>query len=91
MDYSDLSPYYQQQFSKIEESNEFYKGKFNWAAFLLGFIWAFSKGLWLSAVVSLIVSIVTAGIGGLVYWFIFGFRGNYMYYCLYTRGQQRIV
>ena len=85
-----LSPYYQQEFTKIMNSNEQYKGKFNWCAFLFGGIWAFSKGLWLSAIVCIVLSSATAGIGGVIYWFIYGIRGNYMYYCKYVKSRQCI-
>jgi len=84
----DLSPYYQKEFRLIYESGESYKGKWNWAAFIFGFIWALTKGLWLPFLVALIVSIMTSGIGGVVYWFIFGARGNYMYYCAKAKNKQ---
>lgn len=90
-DFSDLSPYYQKEFSKIANSNETYKGKFNGWAFLFGAIWALTKGCWLSAIIAFIVSIATAGVGGIVYWFIFGFRGNYMYYNAHVKNTQKII
>lgn len=84
----DLPPYYQQEFQKIYDSNENYKGKFNIWAFLLGSIWALVKGCWLSAIICFVISIATGGIGGVVYWFVFGFRGTYMYYSTYVKKQQ---
>src|ERR1700723_2192283 len=42
-DLSDLPPYYQEEFKKILESGETYKGKLNWAAFLFGLLWAMTK------------------------------------------------
>lgn len=89
--FSSLPRYYQREFQKIYTTNETYKGKFNVWAFLFGAIWALTKGCWLSALVSVAISIVTAGIGGVVYWFIFGFRGTYMYYRAYTKNRQCIM
>jgi ribosomal protein L40E len=74
------SQYYQQEFNQIRSSGEAYKGKWNWAAFFFGALWALTKGLWLPALICIIGSIFTAGIVGIVYWFAFGLRGNYMYY-----------
>jgi hypothetical protein len=86
--WSSLSSYYQDEFRKIHESGEVYKGKWNWAAFCFGGIWALTKGVWLSVLICFVVSIVTGGIGGVVYWIIFAARGNYMYYCAQTKGKQ---
>jgi hypothetical protein len=83
-----LPPYYQEEFKKIWESGEVYKGKWNWAAFFFGGFWALTKGTWLSAVISLGAAILTGGLGGVIYWFIFGFRGNYIYYTLHAKGKQ---
>lgn len=90
LDFSSLPEYYQREFKKIYESNETYKGKFNWAGFCFGAIWALTKGCWLSAVICFILSMITAGVAGVVYWFIFGFRGTYMYYCSYVKNKQCI-
>lgn len=90
-DFRYLKPYYQAEFTKIQRSNEAYKGKWNWCAFLFGGIWAISKGCWLSFVVALALSLCTMGIGGVVYWFILGIRGNYIYYCHYVKHTQRII
>lgn len=40
-----ISNYYQEEFNLIKNSNEDYKGKFNWFAFVLNFLWFFFKGL----------------------------------------------
>lgn len=90
-DFRYLKPYYQAEFTKIQRSNEAYKGKWNWCAFLFGGIWAISKGCWLSFIVALAISLCTSGIGGVVYWFILGIRGNYIYYCHYVKHTQRII
>lgn len=76
----ELKPYYQEEFRKIQESGEGYRGKWNWAAFFWGGFWALSKGLWKSGLVSIVGAALTAGLVLVIYWFIFGARGNYMYY-----------
>src|SRR5438105_1794459 len=43
-DFSHLPEYYRKEFQKIYKSNERYKGKWNWAAFLFGLIWGITKG-----------------------------------------------
>ena len=91
LDFSGLPPYYQREFQKIHSSGETYKGKFNVWGLLFGCIWALTKGCWLAALVSFIVGLVTSGIGAVVYWFIFGFRGTYMYYCSFVKQKQIIV
>ncbi len=83
-----LSPYWQMEFQQIYNSGEMYKGRWNWCAFLFGCFWAFSKGCWLAGLVSILVSACTAGIGGVVFWFIFGSRGNYMYYNSFVKNKQ---
>jgi hypothetical protein len=87
-DFSGLSQYYQDEFKKIYESGESYKGKWNWAAFFFGAIWALTKGVWLAPVICIVASIFTYSIAGIIYWFIFGARGNYMYYCAYVKKKQ---
>ena len=87
LDFSTLSPYYQREFTKIYNSNEKYKGKFNICAFLFGGIWALTKGLLLPAVVAIGSGFLSFGIIAIIYWFIFGFRGNYMYYNLYVKNK----
>lgn len=83
-----LSTYYQDEFRRIDESRELYKGKWNWAAFLFGPLWALTKGLWLSALIAIIGGLFTGGVIAVVYWFIFGARGNYLYYCQAVRKRQ---
>lgn len=87
-DFSNLSPYYQKEFRKIYESGEKYKGKWNWAAFTFAAIWALTKGVWVAPLIALLGSVFTWGGVGVVYWFIFAIRGNYMYYCSYVKGKQ---
>ena len=71
----------------IESSAERYQGKWNWAAFFFGGLWALSKGLWVPALIAIIGSFFTGGIVGLVYWIIFATRGNYMYYRKVARNE----
>lgn len=83
-----LDPYYQEEFKKIHESGEAYRGKWNWSAFFFGPIWALTKGAWVSALTALVVTFLTGGLGGIVYWFVFGARGNYIHYSLHTKKKQ---
>jgi hypothetical protein len=87
-DFPGLSRYYQDEFNKIYKSGESYKGKWNWAAFFFGAIWALTKGLWLALIICVVVSILTLGIADIIYAFIFGVRGNYMYYSAYVKDKQ---
>lgn len=48
-----LNPYWETEFAKIEEVGlQAYK-KFNWPAFFFSWIWAFTKGLWQNALITL--------------------------------------
>lgn len=85
---SPLPAYYMEEFEKIRQSSETYKGKFNFAAFLWGPFWAFYRGLILPAIIALVISLLTAGLGAVVYWFIFGVLGNWMVYNLHTKNKQ---
>jgi ribosomal protein L40E len=87
----ELDAYYQCEFKMIKDSGETYKGKWNWAAFFFGPLWALSKGAWLSAVICLIIAVATGGAVGVIYWFIYGIRGNYIYYCVHQKQYQQIV
>jgi len=90
-DFSPLSLYYQSEFAEILSSGEAYKGKFNWAAFLFGVFWALSKGLWLSALVAVVVITLTRGWGAFFFWIWYGFRANYIYYCRFAKDKQKII
>lgn len=89
--FSDLSSYYQEEFTKISESNEAYRGKWNWAAFFFGPLWALTKGIWLASIISIVVAVITAGIGAIIYWFAFALRGNYQYYCSHVKNKQLLI
>lgn len=81
-----IKVYYQEEFRKIAESNETYKGKWNWSAFFFSWIWAFTKGLWGMALATLAVDILIASMDitwiGLAISIFWGIRGNYCYYNL---------
>jgi hypothetical protein len=88
--------YYQEEFRKIHDSKETYQGKWNWYAFWFGVLWALTKSLWTSAVISLVAAVLlglaTCGAGallvGIIYQFIYGYRGNYIYYCAHVKNKQ---
>lgn len=84
-----VSPYYQREFAKMH-ANSSYEGKWNWAAFFWGGLWALTKGLWGPVLLCVAVLIFTAPIGGLpalLMWFYFGARGNSMFYKKAVLGQ----
>jgi hypothetical protein len=83
-----LAPYYRDEFQQIQASGERYLGKWNWAAFFFGGFWAISKGLWKAGLISIVGSFFTYGLVGIIYWFIFGVRGNYMYYSTIIKHQE---
>ena len=91
VNFSNLSTYYMDEFTKMRESNEQYRGKWNWAAFFFGPLWALTKGVWLAPIICVIVSVITAGVGGIIYWFVFAFRGNYLYYCSHVKDKQLVI
>lgn len=83
-----LSSYYLNEFENIRQSSETYKGKFNFAAFLWGPAWAFYRGLYLSGIIAIVLGIITSGVSIVLYWFIFGARGNWMLYNMYCKNKQ---
>lgn len=85
-----LSPYYQAEFTKIHESKEVYSGKWNWAAFFFGTLWAIAKGLWLSVIVTIILNVITAGFASILIVFYYGFRGNKLCYNKHVKNQQTL-
>ncbi|MCM1048817.1 MAG: DUF2628 domain-containing protein [Clostridiales bacterium] len=95
LDLSSLSPYYQQEFQKIYDSGETYKGKFNICAFLFSPIWALAKGCYLSAIANFAINFVgvslTFGIAAIAWDIFYGFKGTYVYYCSYTKDEKRVI
>ena len=51
-------PYYQKEFQKIHDSNESYKGKWNWWAFLFSYVWAINKGCWAIGILMILLTTV---------------------------------
>jgi len=86
--FAGLSDYYQREFSKIYNSNQTYKGRFNWAAFFFGPLWALSKGLVLNGVIAIAAILLTGGVLGLPISVLYGARGNYFYYANFVHGKQ---
>ncbi len=92
-----IDSYYREEFGKIISSNEFYKGKWNWWAFLFGTIWCFSKGLWALASILLLPTLFlyssdqtkTIGFLYILIWsIVIGNRGTWFYYNLKIKGKQ---
>jgi hypothetical protein len=93
--YATLTPYYQEEFRKIQESNETYKGKWNWGAFFFSYFWGFYRGVWVRSLVflgacCLMYLIAFSAYDPSLFWLgalinlcasiAFGWRGNYFYY-----------
>ena len=91
LDFSNLDPYYQAEFTKIYESNETYKGKWNWFSFFFSGIWALSKGVWVSPLIVFLISLPTMGIPGWIYCIVTGTRGTYMYYNAFVKKKQLFI
>ncbi|MCC3869727.1 DUF2628 domain-containing protein [Terrisporobacter mayombei] len=93
-EYANLRPYYQLEFTRIKDSDETYKGKFNFFPFLFSWIWMLTKKMYVGAVVYIIVvGVLTSyihGIFSLLFGTLMGFRANYMYYNYYTKGTYKI-
>lgn len=81
--YPSLSIYYQEEFRRIHDNSPRYDGKWNWAAFFWGALWALTKGLWVPALATFFIAVVSIPSGGfpvIALWIYFGARGNSMYY-----------
>ena len=77
--------YYQEEFKKIIESNEKYRGKWNWFSFLFSWIWLFGKGAWGMGLIILGITLLTFGSKIFPIFFIIwsiqsGRRGTWIYY-----------
>lgn len=85
----EVNGYYQTEFQKIKSSNEAYKGKWNWAAFFFGPLWAMYKGMWGLGLIGFAIGVIlsqTVVIPFIVSIF-FASRGNYSYYRLKEYGE----
>ena len=76
-----LSPFYQNEFQKIYQSKEAYKGRFNIFGFLFGPVWAMTKdGCSLYGTIGFIICMITAGLAVIPCAIIFGLRGTFWHY-----------
>ena len=91
-----LDTYYRNEFTDIYDSNEVYKGKWNWWAFLFSFIWLFYKGAWGYGIAYITIFIamdkfldpmstnaifpLANGILTLIMLLLVGYRGNWIFY-----------
>lgn len=88
------SDYYLGEFQRIHDSEESFKGSFNWAALLLGAIWCLGRNLEWHAAVWVLLALFTGGwvtpllIGYNIY---LGFRGNYIRYARVAKGTLVLV
>ena len=87
-----MKPYYQEEFKKINDSNNTYNGKWNWPAFFFSWIWGLTKGLWVAALINIGLTIVLsylkitwASLAISIFW---GIRGNYLYHNLVVNKKQ---
>ena len=77
--------YYEEEFRKITESNERYKGKWNWYSFLFSWPWCLYQGCWSYGLIILITLILTYGGNyyifiGITWAIILGMRGTWLLY-----------
>src|SRR5438477_13873 len=96
-----LSEYWQTEFKKIYNSNESYKGKWNWWAFLFTGIWCILKGCWVYAILFFVTDAIlnysievkpgvhlTIYFVTLVWMPVMGWRGNWIYYNVKIKKKQ---
>lgn len=76
--FENYSTYYQEEFTKIQNSNEEYQGKFNWATFFLLPIWFFSKGMIPMAIASFLIWLIPYG--SLIAGALIARKANYLLY-----------
>ncbi len=96
IDLAGLSSYWVGEFTKIHESKEIYKGKWNFWPFIFGFFWLFWKGAWLFGSIYIIVQLFVIrienpliGLGlALILTIYFGFKGNWIYYNVKIKNKQ---
>ncbi len=87
-DYQKYKPYYRKVFHKFDENGGNFEPKWNWFSFLFGLFWYLYKGMWIKAVILFGISLILAGIPGIIFWFYCGIAGNYDYYLLEVKGKQ---
>lgn len=67
-------------FTEIREGGDHYKASWNWYAFLFGFFWYLSSGLYVKALLMFVISVLMVGLPAPVFWFYCGLSGNYDLY-----------
>lgn len=96
-----IDEYYQKEFKKIHESNESYKGKWNWWAFFFTGLWCLIKGCWVFAILVFLTwsifeykfeiknnTFITFGFSNLIWILILGWRGTWIYYNVKIKKKQ---
>ena len=82
------TPYYQEQFSKIDQKNGKRSAAFQWMPLLFGPFWYIYKGMWAKGSILLGIGFFT---GGMLIPFLSlytGFYGTYDYYLYKVKNQQ---
>jgi hypothetical protein len=93
VDLTSFDSYYREEFNKIIQSNETYKGKWNWYAFLFSWIWCVVKGAWVYGLIVLASMLLTFGsklsfFVGVGWAIIMGLRGNWLLYNAKVKNKQ---
>jgi len=87
-DYSGFTPFYQKVFAQFDQGGGRFQAKWNWAAFFFGPIWYLVKGIWIKALLMLLIIFVLAGVPAPFFWLYAGIAGNWDYYLLKVRERQ---
>jgi uncharacterized protein DUF2628 len=87
-DYGRFTTHYQEVFKQIDEKNGSFRPKWNWAAFLFGFFWYLSKGMWVKGLVMIAITFAFSGVPVLFFWLYGGIAGNFDYYLYAIQGKQ---
>jgi len=94
-------PYYLNEFQKIHDSDDTYKGKWNWNAFLFSGLWALHKKCWVLFILfARTASLLTFkfyihqrfyinfSFAGLFWALLMGYSGNWFYYARMAKRRQ---
>ena len=65
-----------------------FRATWNWAAFFFGPLWYLAKGMWLKALVMVVVSIISSGVLAPFIWFYCAIVGNYDLFLLKEKSTQ---
>lgn len=93
VDLNSLDSYYQQEFKKIIESNETYKGKWNWYAFFFTNLWLLTKRAWIYAIIITLSVVLTTSFKIYIlivlgWCLLMGWRGTWIYYNVKIKKKQ---